>query len=69
MREPMDMEQRAELALGAMSGLEELIAGQHQCNRLDPGNLSRLLEVVFGAVREAIPQEKLLRRGSNDYDD
>lgn len=50
-----DQEDRANIAVGAMVCLQSLVSGQANNTAIDAEPLANLLDVVFGAVCDALP--------------
>ena len=54
-RSSRDQEDRANIAVGAMVCLQSLVMGQAPHTSIDPEPLAQLLDLVFSAARDAIP--------------
>jgi hypothetical protein len=50
-----DQEDKANLALGAMDALHDLIASRDPLSSIQPEPLSYILQLVIDAARDAIP--------------
>lgn len=54
-RSDRDQEDRANIALGALDALHDLLAGQDPLCKIDPGSFIYLFGIVGDACRDAIP--------------
>ncbi|MES1996391.1 MAG: hypothetical protein V4522_08220 [Pseudomonadota bacterium] len=54
-RSSRDQEDKANVAVGAMVCLQHLISGQAHNTTIDAEPLANLLDLVFSAARDAIP--------------